>query len=93
MNIQELGVEIPITIRKKDEVYLAYSPALDLSSQGTSAQDAKRMFAEAAELFIEECVQMQTLDEVLRELGWEKVQNEWQPPSFEQTSERVRMPA
>lgn len=93
MNLNELGVEIPITILKEGSLFIAHSPALDLMTQGDSVQDAKRMFAEAAALFIEECVRMKTLDDVLFELGWEKIHNEWHPPSFEQTSERVRMPA
>ncbi|MEK7655142.1 MAG: type II toxin-antitoxin system HicB family antitoxin [Patescibacteria group bacterium] len=93
MRIHELAVEIPVTIKKDVSSYIAYSPALDLASQGDSVQDAKRMFAEAAELFIEECERMNTLDDVLLDLGWEKIQNEWHPPAFEQTSERVRMPA
>lgn len=93
MNINELGAEVPVTILKEGSIFIAYSPALDLTTQGDSMQDAKRMFAEAAALFIEECVRMNTLDDVLKELGWENVHGEWIPPSFEQTSERVRMPA
>jgi predicted RNase H-like HicB family nuclease len=93
MNIHELAVEIPVMIKKDVGAYIAYSPALDLASQGDSVEEAKRMFAEAAGLFIEECARMQTLDEVLYELGWEKIHNEWHPPAFEQTSEMVRMPA
>lgn len=92
MNINELGAEIPVTILKEGSIYIAHSPALDLTTQGDSVQDAKRMFAEAAALFIEACVQMNTLNEVLGELGWERVDGAWVPPSFEQTSERVRMP-
>ncbi|KKQ46225.1 MAG: hypothetical protein US65_C0043G0013, partial [Candidatus Yanofskybacteria bacterium GW2011_GWC2_37_9] len=37
-------------------------------------------FSEIVGIFIEELMEMGTLDKVLRELGWQKIKSNWQPP-------------
>lgn len=90
----KLNVEIPVSIYKEGNAYVAYAHDLDLATQGDSVEDAKRMFAEAADLFVEGCEEMGTLNDVLENLGWEKINNKWKPPEYiENSMERVRMPA
>lgn len=65
---------------KEGKVFIAYSPALDLSTHGKSIDEAKKNFAEALGLFLEELVEHDTLDLVLENMGWKKKQSQWQPP-------------
>ena len=53
--------------------FVAYTPALDLSTSGKTLAQAEQRFMEAAELFFEECHKMGTLNEVLHDLGWKKI--------------------
>ncbi|MEO8461514.1 MAG: type II toxin-antitoxin system HicB family antitoxin [Dokdonella sp.] len=53
-----------------DVGYVAWCPALDVSSQGTSIRNALAALTEAVELFLEVCFENGTLDIVLRELGF-----------------------
>ncbi len=81
--------EIPVLIFQEVDKVVAYSPALDLCTYGSSEEHAKKRFAEAVDIFIKECVKMGTLHEVLEECGWRKAPDKqyWTPPivkSFKQ---------
>ena len=76
---------LPVVFFKEDKKFVAYSPALDLSTCGDSFEHAQKRFDEAARLFLEELIKMGTLDEVLQECGWQKVSRPvptWVPPAF-----------
>ena len=74
------AVNLPVTIFKEGKSYVAYSPALDLSTSASTYKKAQKNFSEIVGIFIEELMEMGTLDKVLRELGWQKVKSNWQPP-------------
>ncbi|MFH1145394.1 MAG: hypothetical protein V1707_00300 [bacterium] len=71
---------VPVSILREGKQFVAYSPALDLSTAAKSYQQAVDRFHEAAELFFEEIVKKNTWEEVLQELGWERVRTKWMPP-------------
>lgn len=71
---------LPVTILREDDQFVAYTPALDLSTSGDSFEQAKSRFAEAVQIFFEECLTMGTLEKVLSELGWSLRNREWNPP-------------
>lgn len=48
-------------------------PALDLYSQGKTAEEAKRCIEEAIEIWVEDCLERGTLDSALREVGMHKI--------------------
>jgi len=75
-----ISANLPVIFLKEKGQFVAYTPALDLSTSGKTLAQAKRRFAEAATIFFEECHKMGTLDEILRDLGWEKRENAWTPP-------------
>jgi hypothetical protein len=75
-----LKISLPITIFKEGKSYVAYSPALDLSTSASTYVKAQSRFLEAAELFFEELAEMGTLDAVLTGLGWQKLKTNWNPP-------------
>lgn len=87
-------VQIPVSFLREGKRFVAYTPALDLSTSGKTFEEAKKHFEEASELFFEELARMGTLDETLTNLGWRKVERRWAPPVLvAQEQSRVRVPA
>ena len=79
---------------KEGKHFIAYSPAIDLSTVGKSAKDAQVNFIEAASLFLEEIFKKGNADDVLVELGWKKVNKNWTPPSIvSSTSVGINIPS
>lgn len=76
----KLSFNLPVMITKQGKRFVAYTPALDISTSGKSEKDVKARFAELANLFLEEILEAKTADDVLSELGWTKVQKNWTPP-------------
>lgn len=86
-------IKLTVNILKQSGRYVAYSPALDLSTSGRTEKEAKKRFGEASLLFIEELNRAGTLGEVLRELGWRQAQKQWSPPKIiSHESVGVRVP-
>ena len=81
-----IGLNLPVIFFKEKGQFVAYTPALDLSTSGETLAQTERRFAETAKIFLEECHAMGTLNEVLRELGWEKKRGTWIPPIINLTS-------
>ena len=65
---------------REGDQFVAYTPALDLSTAGSTFEQAKKRFAEAVHIFVEECLKMDTLAAVLEGLGWVRHRSEWVPP-------------
>jgi len=77
------NIRIEVIITQEDDCYLAYCPALELSSYGDSLTDAKKAFGEALAIFIGETERKGTLEKVLLGLGWtlqQKPSYKYQPP-------------
>ncbi len=74
---------IPVLYFIEGKSFIAYSPAVDLSSCGRTRDEAKKNFQEAYNIFIEECISMGTLTEVLESCGWVKRNKKsWLPPAY-----------
>ena len=64
---------------EEGNVTIIYSPALDLSGYGYSQEEAKQSFAEAIHEFFRYTSNKNTLDQVLKELGWVKKGSKTKP--------------
>lgn len=84
---------LSILFLRENKRFVAYSPALDLSTSGKTFEEAKKHFAEAAMLFFEELHKKGTTEEVLEDLGWNKKNKEWQPPMIVSQQTEVCVPA
>lgn len=71
---------LPVSIIKEGDSFIAYTPALDLSTVGDTLEDAQKRFQEAVELFFEEIAERGTVNEALTELGWQKEDKHLTPP-------------
>jgi len=77
-----LSFNLPVVITKQNKRFVAYTPALDISTSGKSEKEAKARFVELANIFLEEIIEEKTADDVLSELGWKKIQKKWTPPQI-----------
>jgi predicted RNase H-like HicB family nuclease len=55
---------------KEGETYVAYVPELDLSSCGTTNDEARKNIRDAVQGFLETSAEMGTLEESLEEAGY-----------------------
>lgn len=93
MRNYNVGLKLQMQITKQGDQYVAWTPALDLSTSGHSQKEAQKRFEEAVSLFIEELVEAGTVDEVLSSLGWKKEQRSWTPPKvIKERTVKVNIP-
>ncbi|MDP3941644.1 MAG: hypothetical protein Q8Q49_05040 [bacterium] len=76
----KIEFSLPVSFLKEHKSFVAYTPALDLSTSGDTFEEAQKNFAEAVRIFFEELMEMGTMDEVLSGLGWQKQNNTFIPP-------------
>lgn len=63
-------IQLDVILFKEDDIWVAYAPALDLSSYGDDEKDAEKAFSQALKIFISETTRKGTLEKVLLKLGW-----------------------
>lgn len=76
----KVNVNLQVLFMKEGETFICYSPALDLAAHGDSFEDAEKSFETTLQLFEEEVTKRNSWPQVLKEYGWEKVNEEWSPP-------------
>lgn len=94
MSRYQVQLKLSVQITKQGKRFIAWTPDLDLSTSGRTLVEAKKRFAEAVHIFVEELIEAGTVDDVLSSLGWTKSQRAWMPPKVikEQTL-NVTVPA
>ncbi len=71
-----------VHIFKEGNAYVAYVPALDLSTCGATDDEARRNIRDAVRGFLAASANMGTLDEILQEAGYEREGETWRAPEF-----------
>ena len=71
---------LPVIVFKEGKSFIAYTPALDLSTVSDTFSGVKKSFNEAIELFFEEISEKGTFKQVLTELGWQERNKGFVPP-------------
>ena len=61
----DIALKLPVQITKQGKQFIAWAPALDLSTFGRSVAEAQRCFHEAVDIFVEELVEAGTVNRVL----------------------------
>ncbi|HEY9583236.1 MAG TPA: hypothetical protein VJK09_02955 [Candidatus Paceibacterota bacterium] len=75
-----LKFNIQFDIIREGKAFIAYSPALDLSTHAKSLKKVKKRFEEATELYFESLVANNNLEETLHNLGWGISRGSYVPP-------------
>jgi hypothetical protein len=80
--------DVPVMYFSDGKKIIAFSPALDLSTCGDTEEQARKRFIEAATIFVDEIIEMGTVEDVLTECGWKKGtakhKSSWSPPTYKQ---------
>ena len=71
---------IPVLYLKEGEIFVCYSPSLDLAAHGDSFEDAYESFGMTLKLFCEEVTKVGTWGKVLTDCGWVKQNKTLVPP-------------
>jgi len=88
-----MSISLPVSVFKEGKDYIAFTPALDLSTSALTYEKAKERFSEAVGIFLEETTKQGTLGENLKNLGWSKIQKKWTPPiTISQNVESFKVP-
>jgi predicted RNase H-like HicB family nuclease len=66
-----LEFRLPADIKKRGNIFVSFCPLLDVYSQGNTRAEALENLKEALRLFFESCFDRGTLEQVLRESGFE----------------------
>ncbi|MBF0227942.1 MAG: hypothetical protein HQK76_21075 [Desulfobacterales bacterium] len=64
------NIELAIKIEKKDDAFISSCPNLDVFSQGETEKEAKNNIIEALTAFFIGCIELNTLERVLKECGF-----------------------
>jgi predicted RNase H-like HicB family nuclease len=84
--IIKLDIQLRAFVRSETRKrWIAVCPKLDVVTQGTSAEDAKRCLDEAVQLWFEDCIERGTLQQALRECCFRTATRE----EAEATPERI----
>lgn len=91
---KRIQISIPVSIFKEEDTFVAYAPALDISTAAGTLAEAKRRFAELVSIFFEELERKGTTAEVLDSMGWKKMERSWAAPvEVEHSIESFEVPA
>lgn len=69
----EFKAKLPVSIKKRKKWIVASCSLLDIHSQGSTEELAKKNLSEAISLFFTSCFERGTLDAVLKERGFELI--------------------
>jgi predicted RNase H-like HicB family nuclease len=79
--------------REDKNTIIASCPALDISTCGSTLEEARQNFNEMVDLFFEEAHKMGTLGKILAECGWKKIKNRYtQPVLIAAETENIQIP-
>lgn len=70
-NKSSINVNIQVVLFQQDGIWVAYCPALELSSYGDNEKDAKQAFEQTMNIFLSETHRKGTLERYLLKLGWQ----------------------
>jgi hypothetical protein len=66
-----ININVQVVLFEEDNMWVAYCPALELSSYGDDQREAKKAFDEAMNIFLSETDRKGTLERYLLKLGWQ----------------------
>lgn len=90
----KMMINVPVSLRKEGDYWVAYCSALELSSYAETKELAKKRFEEEVTIFIEETTKRGTLEKLLLQLGWRLVKKPvpaYDPPRFNLSSLREKI--
>lgn len=87
--LKDMHIFLTTKIWKEGRHHIAYTPELDVSSQGKTVAQAEERLREAVTAFLEETRHLGTFDEVMRAAGFFKSRDRWKAPMISLSSLEV----
>jgi predicted RNase H-like HicB family nuclease len=78
--MSKIHVEYTVQIWKEGNQYVAHAMPLDVMSAGSTPDEARTALDEAVHLFLMTAADMGTLDDILREAGYDQQEGNWVSP-------------
>ncbi|MBA7538768.1 hypothetical protein ES705_31045 [subsurface metagenome] len=78
--IFDFEFKILVNIFKENDFYIAYSPVLQIATQGKTEKEVKKRFEERLNIFFEKAIEKGDLQERLEKLGWQVSGKKMNPP-------------
>lgn len=78
-----IELNVAVLLLKEEETFVAYCPALELSSYGKTEEEAKEYFEDALQIFLKDTLEMGTLEKCLLKFGWSLKSDFYEPPRIE----------
>lgn len=75
-----IEINIEVKIFKENDYYIAFSPDLQLATQGKTIRQVEKRFEDRMAIFIERAIETKTLGKRLKKLGWENIRHKPTPP-------------
>lgn len=78
-----IKLTVEVIIKKEDDYYVAYCPAIELSAYADTIEKAKSSFEKEIEIFLDETHKRGTLEKYLLKNGWRLQQTpelNYEPP-------------
>ncbi len=70
MPTMTIKLTLPMAIQREGDVFVSVCPIFDVASQGCNVDEAKNNLIEAIQLFIQTCIEMGTISQVMQESGF-----------------------
>ncbi len=70
MNRVVFEIKVPARVKKKASYWVSSCPVLDVFSQGSTEEEARKNLEEALRLFLLSCYERNTLEDALKECGF-----------------------
>ncbi len=77
-----MKLDYTVQIWQEGNQFIAHVMPLDVASSGPTAESARKAVDEAVRLFLTTAAGHGTLDEVLEDAGYRKIDREWQSPAW-----------
>jgi len=76
-------IEFDGIVFREGDAFISYCPKLEVSSCGNTVDEARAKLKTAVRLFLEEAAKMGTLEDILKESGYDQVNlNRWVTPQL-----------
>ena len=79
-------VKLPATVKKKAAHWVSSCPVLDVFSQGSTEEEARKNLEEALRLFLLSCYERGTLEDALKECGFSLAKKRGRPTKKDDSS-------
>lgn len=92
LGLVQLNFKLPALVEQEGDWFVALCPVLDVASQGRTHDEALRALTEATKTFLATCYEMGTLDNVLKECGFERDGRHQLPGLFDDGLDMIDVP-